>query len=95
MNESEQRALATQRELEELSKIVKGFADLAADARRQADELADSFARLDKLRREADIDQKVDDLDRIFGRGRYLGLRTVPARTATVHPFPQTHRARY
>lgn len=72
MTNEEKRRLAILRELEELAKIADGFAHIAHDARKQADELALWAHRMDKLRQDALIDEKIADLEELAAYRRFL-----------------------
>lgn len=71
----ENNQTAIERELEELASVAQSFAQLAADARAFTNELNASFARLNKMAQEADIDRKIDELDYQLKRGEYAHLR--------------------
>lgn len=75
MNDTEKRNLAIQRELEELQKVARSFATLAADAQRFTEELNASFRRMDAIREEAELDRAIDELDYLMARGDYAYLR--------------------
>ncbi len=78
MNDQEKRALAVQRELSELRAVADSFGELVGQAHRLNDELRASFARLDRLRKEDELAQKIDEADYQAKRGKYAYLRVDP-----------------
>lgn len=72
MTNEEKRKLAVERELAELARIADGFAHLAHEARKQADELALWALRMDKLRREQELDEKIADLEELAAYRLFL-----------------------
>ena len=71
MTNDEKRKLAIARELDELRKCVRNFDEVVESARRLADDCRDSLARFQAIERETVIDEKIDDLDKLTGRGIY------------------------
>lgn len=63
MTNDEKTRLAVQRELEEITKIAQGFAQIAADAERQTQELKAAFARMDKVRDEMRLNMAIENLE--------------------------------
>lgn len=72
MTNEEKRKLAVQRELEELARIAESFAHIAAEARREADSLALWSLRMDRLRREIEVDEKIADLEELAAYRLFL-----------------------
>lgn len=75
MTEQEKRKLALARELQELEQITRNFAAIAKQAADETLALNQSFARLNKLARDAELDRLIDEADYHAGRGAYAHLR--------------------
>lgn len=72
MTFDEKRRLAVQRELELMRESVRRFDQVVADAQAQAREFRESVTRLESIQTgEDNLDQAIDDLDKLFGRGIY------------------------
>lgn len=94
MTKSEKRALAVRRELDLLASAVKAFDQVVADAQTCAAECRRSLERLEAIERDQDVDEKIDNLDRLMRRGKYAPsdlsstLVDIARTSATVVPFP-------
>ncbi len=71
MTNEEKRKMAVARELEELRKTVQSFDSVVESARRLADDCRESARRLEAIEREQEIDEKIENLDRLMERGKY------------------------
>ncbi len=73
MNTNEKRRLAVQRELELMRESVRRFDQVVADAQAQAREFRECVTRLEDVHKGEDrLDQAIDDLDKLTGRGQYF-----------------------
>lgn len=83
MTNEEKRRLAVAREIELLRETVKSFDQVVLEAQNLARECRESLARFESIQAEDErLDQAIDALDQLTGRGKYADTLTQANRNA-------------